>query len=255
MSDAPLRFFENDWAEAATRTPWWLVPCVWLPLAAYTLCLSVHTGFTPGMAKSLGLTFGYDDEGAFGYSFGNSVWLLSAMGTWCAGYWFWGVLEYTFHRFAFHAAPSSYWGITAHFLMHGCHHKAPLDGLRLVFPPTASAPIIFGFWKVFRAVVGGYLGCGDAAATLFWSGCLTGYVAYDCTHYFLHHWEFEPRSEGSRLGGVVGAVSQWYTGTLRKARSTHMAHHYDDSDTSFGITSGVFDRAFGTAPRAKAKTT
>jgi sterol desaturase/sphingolipid hydroxylase (fatty acid hydroxylase superfamily) len=34
-----------------------------------------------------------------------------------------------------------------------------------------------------------------------------------------------------------------------------MAHHYDDSDTSFGITSGVFDRAFGTAPRAKAKTT
>ena len=84
VSDAPLRFFENDWAEAATRTPWWLVPCVWLPLAAYTLCLSVHTGFTPGMAKSLGLTFGYDDEGAFGYSFGISVWLSSAMATWCS---------------------------------------------------------------------------------------------------------------------------------------------------------------------------
>ena len=259
VSDAPLRFFENDWAEAATRTPWWLVPCVWLPLAAYTLCLGVHTGIHSGFTSSLALTFGYDDEGAFGYWFGNSIWLLSAMGTWCAGYWFWGVLEYTFHRFAFHVAPSSYWGITAHFLMHGCHHKAPLDGLRLVFPPTASAPIIFGFWKVFRAVVGGWLGCGDAAATLFWSGCLAGYVAYDCTHYFLHHWEFEPRKEGRRGGGlssIVGAVSRWYTGTLRKARSTHMAHHYDDSDTSFGITSGVFDRAFGTAPKKpKAKTT
>ena len=243
-------------SQAATRTPWWLVPCVWLPLAAYTLCLGVHTGFNSGFTSSLALTFGYDDEGVFGYWFGISIWLLSAMGTWAAGYWFWGVLEYTFHRFAFHVAPCSYWGITAHFLMHGCHHKAPLDGLRLVFPPTASAPIIFGFWKVFRAVVGGYLGCGDAAATLFWSGCLAGYVAYDCTHYFLHHWEFEPRKEGRRGGSLTSAVSQWYIGTLRKARSIHMAHHYDDSDTSFGITSGVFDRAFGTAPKKpKAKTT
>ena len=42
-------------SQAATRTPWWLVPCVWLPLAAYTLCLGVHTGFTPGMDEEFGV--------------------------------------------------------------------------------------------------------------------------------------------------------------------------------------------------------
>ena len=57
-------------SQAATRTPWWLVPCVWLPLAAYTLCLGVHTGFNSGFTSSLALMFGYDDEGGFGYWFG-----------------------------------------------------------------------------------------------------------------------------------------------------------------------------------------
>lgn len=28
---------------------------------------------------------------------------------------------------------------TAHYLIHGCHHKHPMDGLRLVFPPAAAA--------------------------------------------------------------------------------------------------------------------
>lgn len=28
---------------------------------------------------------------------------------------------------------------TLHYLIHGCHHKHPMDGLRLVFPPAATA--------------------------------------------------------------------------------------------------------------------
>lgn len=28
-----------------------------------------------------------------------------------------------------------------HYLLHGCHHKHPMDGLRLVFPPAATAII------------------------------------------------------------------------------------------------------------------
>lgn len=31
---------------------------------------------------------------------------------------------------------------TAHYLLHGCHHKHPQDGLRLVFPPTATAILL-----------------------------------------------------------------------------------------------------------------
>lgn len=30
-------------------------------------------------------------------------------------------------------------GNTLHYLLHGCHHKHPMDGLRLVFPPAATA--------------------------------------------------------------------------------------------------------------------
>jgi hypothetical protein len=32
---------------------------------------------------------------------------------------------------------------TAHYLLHGCHHKHPMDGLRLVFPPAAAAILCF----------------------------------------------------------------------------------------------------------------
>ena len=243
--DSPLRFFESDWAEAATRTPWWLVPLVWLPIAAY----AGFVGFRLAMDE------GFGDFG-FGFGFGDGfggVWRwMRAFGrclAWVAGYWFWGVLEYAFHRFAFHRAPTSRIGITLHFLMHGCHHKAPADAGRLVFPPAAAAPVIWFFRRAFRAVIGGYLGAGEAASALFFSGCLTGYVAYDCVHYFLHHWDFDP---GTWERAGVG-VTDWVMRRLRAARSTHMAHHYDDSARSFGITSGVFDRAFGTAPRAKAK--
>ena len=82
---------------------------------------------------------------------------------------------------------------------------------------------------------------------------MTGYVAYDCVHYFLHHWDFDPGTLERAGVGFTDWVTDWVTRRLRAARSTHMAHHYDDSARSFGITSGMFDRAFGTAPRAKAK--
>ena len=249
---SPLRFFESDWAEAATRTPWWLVPLVWLPIAAYAAFVGCRLAMD-GRTGDLG-GFGFGD-GSFGDGLFGGVWLrwMCLVSAWVAGYWFWGVLEYAFHRFAFHRAPTSSVGITLHFLMHGCHHKAPADACRLVFPPAAAAPVIWFFRRAFRSVIGGYLGAGEAASALFFSGCLTGYVAYDCVHYFLHHWDFDPGTLERAGVGFTDWVTDWVTRRLRAARSTHMAHHYDDSARSFGITSGMFDRAFGTAPRAKAK--
>ena len=64
------------------------------------------------------------------------------------------------------------------------------------------------------------------------AGCLMGYVAYDCTHYFLHH-----------------ATFGWSAG-MRRLKSTHMAHHYKDCDHSFGVTNSFFDRVFHTRPGA-----
>jgi sterol desaturase/sphingolipid hydroxylase (fatty acid hydroxylase superfamily) len=59
-------------------------------------------------------------------------------------------MEYSFHRFVFHGAPRSRAGITLHFVLHGCHHKAPMDGLRLVFPPSLSGPIVYAMSHVYR---------------------------------------------------------------------------------------------------------
>lgn len=52
-----------------------------------------------------------------------------------------------------HLAVDGYWGITAHFLFHGCHHKYPLDATRLVFPPVPAAAVAAGIVAVLRLVL------------------------------------------------------------------------------------------------------
>ena len=95
----------------------WYVPVIWGTLAA--ICLSyMHTHQTHSHITT-------------------SLLLL-------CGILLWQLTEYCIHRFLFHIEPSSYWGITFHFTFHGCHHKWPLDSLRLVFPPLPAAPIVAG---------------------------------------------------------------------------------------------------------------
>ncbi len=65
----------------------------------------------------------------------------------------WQFTEYCIHRFLFHIQPTSYWGITLHFTFHGCHHKWPLDSLRLVFPPVPAAPIIAGVFFAMHKIL------------------------------------------------------------------------------------------------------
>ena len=59
-------------------------------------------------------------------------------------------LEYSIHRWAFHAEPRSWWGITLHFALHGCHHKFPMDALRLVFPPAPALLLAGGIYGSLR---------------------------------------------------------------------------------------------------------
>lgn len=65
----------------------------------------------------------------------------------------WTLLEYVVHRKIFHFKPptSSKLLITLHFLLHGIHHKTPLDNRRLVFPPVPSlliALLLFHIYKI-----------------------------------------------------------------------------------------------------------
>ncbi|KAJ8510730.1 hypothetical protein OPV22_001164 [Ensete ventricosum] len=128
------RFFANDFLEFLTRTVWWAVPTIWLPVVCWCLSMSIQRGNTlPRLA------------------------LMAA-----AGIFLWTLIEYTLHRFLFHIKTKSYWGNTAHYLLHGCHHKHPMDGLRLVFPPAAAAILCVPFWNLVKL-----LATPSAAPALF----------------------------------------------------------------------------------------
>lgn len=125
-----------------TRTPWWTIPTLWLPVVCWLISSSIKNGLPP-------------------YHLATSL---------IAGVCFWTLLEYSLHRFLFHMKTTGYWfvsfltltchfscqneatsldslkiscrGNTIHYLLHGCHHKHPMDGLRLVFPPAATAIVL-----------------------------------------------------------------------------------------------------------------
>ncbi|CAH8343457.1 unnamed protein product [Eruca vesicaria subsp. sativa] len=147
------RFFKSDFWEFLTLTRWWVVPVIWLPVSLWCISMSVSRGLSlPEIVPLIAL-----------------------------GIFIWTFIEYTLHRFLFHIKTKSYWGNTAHYLLHGCHHKHPMDHLRLVFPPTATAILCFPFWNLVKLFT-----TPSVTPALFGGGML-GYVMYDVTHYYLHH--------------------------------------------------------------------
>ncbi|CAM6089727.1 unnamed protein product [Calypogeia fissa] len=195
--DTPY-FFENKFLEFNTRTVWWVVPLIWVPVVCWTQWLAFQRGLP-----------------------------LSALPTsLLAGVFLWSFIEYTLHRFLFHIKTTGYWSNTGHYLLHGCHHKFPLDGYRLVFPPAATS--IFGvlFWNVLKFAL------PAALAPSIFGGGLLGYVMYDLIHYFLHH------------GAPFNGVSQ-------KLKRYHLNHHFKEQTNSFGITSSLWDWVLDTLPPVK----
>lgn len=190
------RFFANQFLENCSKTVWWVVPAIWLPAYALTTYASL---------KALKVS-------------AAQVAALQLLGV-----VLWQLLEYLIHRFMFHASVTSYWGLTLHFLFHGCHHKFPMDAERLVFPPVPAACIAAGIFGVLRIL----LPCSAAVSLM--SGVLLGYVLYDCLHYAIHH--------AVKLPGEV----------LRELRIRHNHHHYQDHHRGYGISSVFYDVLFNTS--------
>jgi sterol desaturase/sphingolipid hydroxylase (fatty acid hydroxylase superfamily) len=151
---------------------------------------------------------------------------LSVLAWFVGGYAFWTLTEYWLHRLVFHFEPESGIGARLHWIIHGVHHDHPNDPKRLVMPPSVSVPLAAAFVLAFWLVIGG----GAAFST--GAGFLAGYLAYDMTHYALHH--TNPR-------GVVG----------RRLRELHMRHHFQDDTRGFGVSAPYWDWVFRTAPRTK----
>lgn len=192
------RFFKSDFWEFLTRNEWYVIPLIWLPVVCWYTSKSFKMGHTlPQIAIIL-----------------------------LMGIFVWSLLEYTLHRFLFHIKTKSYWGNTLHYLLHGCHHKHPQDGLRLVFPPTATAILLVPFWHFVKLI------STPTVAPALFGGGLLGYVMYDVTHYYLHHGQ--PRSE-----------------VPKNLKKYHLNHHFRIQNKGFGITSSVWDKVFGTYPRSK----
>lgn len=193
------RFFESDFWEFLTKNEWWVIPLIWLPVVCWCISMSARKGLTlPHIVLMVIL-----------------------------GIFIWTLMEYSLHRFLFHIKTKSYWGNTFHYLIHGCHHKHPMDGLRLVFPPAATAVLSFPVWNMIKL-----LSTPTTTPALFGGGLL-GYVMYDVTHYYLHH------------GQPTGQVT-------RHLKKYHLNHHFRIQDKGFGITSSIWDNVFGTLPQSKA---
>jgi sterol desaturase/sphingolipid hydroxylase (fatty acid hydroxylase superfamily) len=146
-----------------------------------------------------------------------------AVGIVLAGWLLWTLIEYLLHRFLFHMSASDEPGRLRSFLLHGYHHEFPGDRSRLVAPVMMAWPLAAMVFAVFVLVFGWTLAVG------LFAGTMAGYVAYDWTHYYTHH--FKPRNP-------VGRWLQRY----------HLMHHFDDpaAEHRFGVSSPLWDLVFGT---------
>jgi sterol desaturase/sphingolipid hydroxylase (fatty acid hydroxylase superfamily) len=155
---------------------------------------------------------------------------VAVAGLFAGGWFFWTLTEYWMHRIVFHFEPEDGIGARLHWIIHGVHHDHPNDPLRLVMPPSVSIPLASLFFVAFYAVM------ATPAAYAFGAGFFAGYLAYDMTHYHVHH--HTPRT---RLGKVM--------------RELHMRHHFQDDTTGFGVSAPFWDLVFGTASKRARSTT
>lgn len=189
------RFFASDFMESTTKTLWWVVPLIWIPVVCWLQVIAIRRGFPVDKFIT----------------------------TMPLGFLIWSLVEYILHRFLFHVKTTSYWGNTLHYLLHGCHHKHPMDGYRLVFPPTFATMFAIPLYGMINLMFS-----RTWAPSVFGFGLL-GYVMYDVTHYFIHH----------------GSAANDFTRNLKRF---HLNHHFKMREDSYGITSPLWDYVFGTLP-------
>ena len=191
-STESVRMFRASWMEALSKVHFTIPLIIYLPVVGIFAFKAFQVG------AGAGVFLGYFALGLL---------------TWTAA-------EYILHRFVFHFVPKSKWGLRLHFIFHGVHHDYPRDALRLVMPPSASVPLAFGFYFLFKAIFADTIHLYS-----FFPGFVTGYLVYDMMHYAMHHANFK--------GG-------WF----KKIKDHHMLHHYDDMSKGYGVSSVLWDKIF-----------
>ncbi len=140
--------------------------------------------------------------------------ILDWLVTCAAGLGVWTLLEYAAHRFVLHHVP----GFAR---LHALHHAAPTD---LVGTPTwVSLPIIVATVLVPLLLTREFDLASGATA-----GVMAGYLWYTVVHHAIHHWH--PRHHTY----------------LYRAKHRHAMHHHSRQEGNYGVTTSLWDRAFGT---------
>ncbi len=152
---------------------------------------------------------------------GGAMGVPAFVGLAITGVLLWTFIEYTLHRWVFHYTGPRPWQRRMFFVLHGVHHDFPQDRDRLVMPLGASIPLGAAFYALFRLVLGPTL-----VGPLF-VGFGLGYLAYDGTHFAVHHFRM-----GSRWG--------------RWMKRYHMIHHHTGIAARYGVSSPLWDWVFGT---------
>ena len=151
----------------------------------------------------------------------NGIGATSGLGLLLAGLLAWTLTEYLLHRYLFHYSGPRAWQRRMHFVIHGVHHDFPQDSDRLVMPLGASIPMGVLFYIAFRALL------GPIFVDPLFIGFGIGYLAYDGTHYAIHHFRMS-----SRWG--------------RWIKRHHMIHHHTGAHARWGVSSPLWDWVFGT---------
>lgn len=152
-----VRIFDNNILEFLSKTPWYEVLLLWIPVIFYYLLTSY---LEIGLISILFFIFGVIH---------------------------WTLLEYFLHRFAFHSdksLPDNKIIICAHYLLHSIHHAYPMDNLRLMFPAMIDILIAVilkhYYFNVFFPI--------HLSDPIF-AGQQLGYTWYCLFHYSAHHWK------------------------------------------------------------------
>ncbi|XP_065676457.1 fatty acid 2-hydroxylase isoform X2 [Hydra vulgaris] len=209
-----LKLFDSEFVEFFSKTPWYVIPLVWIPIIIIVSMLSINE-----MHETISDKFKFENIYVY-----KSLALACFCFSFSIGLPLWTLIEYMLHRYLFHLEPKgpSFFWITMHFFFHGQHHKVPFDEMRLVFPPACAS--VFAFLLNYLLVSVLPHGIGRAV----FAGGMLGYVIYDLTHYYLHH--------GSPARG------SWF----HSLKYYHVLHHFDDHSTGFGISTKLWDYPFST---------
>ncbi|KPA73597.1 hypothetical protein ABB37_09729 [Leptomonas pyrrhocoris] len=242
------RLFDLDFFEMFSRTKYWVVMVLWLPLSFFWTMRGVmrdYTNINPEWSSRFDSLLYYPNRNLIFHNYPTDNAALAdaqyqlavershfsfvfVAAFWLFGLFLWTFMEYFIHRVVFHferAIPASLFDNPAckllHLVLHGIHHIIPMDPDRLVFPPAMFVVASTVIYHAYNYLMNG--SCLDVVA----GGVVCGYVLYDEIHFLIHH--LDP--------------TDFYFKDLKKF---HHAHHYVDDQRGYGISSKFWDYVFGT---------